>query len=242
MTVRREHLYSVSSMTGRLPGRFALIALTAFASLLSAGACALHAGGLNFAQLPGEAAGVEGPFGSGWSLRPRTQAEAILGTVRAMLRMDDADHDGDSLPDAADADSDGNGTTDPDRIDRDCDGIDDHADATFCPHLRDTDRDGLVDRYDLDDDNDRIPDCLDRDLDGDGLLNEIEQDAEAVDPCSGQAGGGRMGSCGSTSDIGASWHRDLPDTEQPTGRLVRREMEPCSDGVIAAPFVPPRAG
>lgn len=229
-------------MTGRLPGRVALIALAALASLLSAGGCALHAGGLSFAQSPGEAAGVDGPFGPSWSLRPRSQAEAVLGTVRAMLRMDDADHDSDSLPDAADADSDGNGTTDPDRIDQDCDGIDDHADATFCRHLRDTDQDGLVDRYDLDDDNDRVPDCLDRDIDGDGLLNEIERDAESVDPCSGQAGGGRMGSCGTTSDTGASWHRDLPEAEHLMGRLVCREIEPCSDGVSDAPFVPPRAG
>ncbi|WGK68907.1 hypothetical protein P0082_10530 [Candidatus Haliotispira prima] len=98
---------------------------------------------------------------------------------------DNWDTDGDGIPDGVDVDVNGDGTND-NGTDTDGDGIRDRADVNSNPGKPDSDRDGIIDIYDVADnrrdaDKDGLPDAFDPnddnwDTDGDGIPDGADVD------------------------------------------------------------------
>nr|MCH9740152.1 hypothetical protein [Campylobacterota bacterium] len=124
-----------------------------------------------------------------------TDGNGLVDTPNTLVTtLPDADSDGtpdvsepnnDKLPAAVD--SNGDGIID-DKTDTDRDGIpnvtDETPNAFATTPAPDADSDGIADKYDIDDDNDGIPDLVEengdatRDTDGDGIVDRLDLDSD----------------------------------------------------------------
>jgi hypothetical protein len=145
-----------------------------------------HMGNQTLGSLPGSQTGDVG----GWGNFQALNFETLAGTQTVTVNVDNADFDGDGIPDATDPDDDNDGLSDavetgtgiwvsssdtgtnPKNVDTDGDGLNDgvetntgiYVDVTNTgsnPHVADDfDRDLLPDFHDTDDDNDNLADTV----------------------------------------------------------------------------------
>jgi hypothetical protein len=126
-------------------------------------------------------------------------------------------------------------------VDDDGDGtIDESADGDGCIKVPDSDGDGVVDSFDLDDDNDGIPDTLEAgDTDADGIADRLDVDSDndgipdAVEAGHAklQAGKSVTACAGNVANVGANGICNVVETAADAGVLNYTLRDTDKDGI-----------